>query len=171
MLSQSYAFKTELGWIAILRSEIGLRRVSLPQNTLEAAYRAIKMNVITDQKCPSILADLVTRLISYFKGFKVIFPDELDLSGATDFKRQVWNVTRSIPYGETRSYMWIAEHISNPRAVRAVGQALSDNPLPIIIPCHRVIKRDGRLGGYEGGLELKRYLLWLEASAYMSDKV
>jgi len=69
----------------------------------------------------------------------------------TDFQWRVLKVTSKIPLGQTRSYKWVAEQIGNPKAVRAVGQALRRNPYPIIIPCHRVIKEDGTLGGYAGG--------------------
>ncbi len=109
--------------------------------------------------------DLIERFRAYFYGHKVVFADELDLSGATSFQCRVWKATGLIPYGETRSYMWVAEQIGKPGAVRAVGQALSRNPLPIIIPCHRVLSSDGRLGGFTGGVETKRSLLSLEASA------
>jgi len=77
----------------------------------------------------------------------------------------VWQLTRLIPYGETRSYTWVAEQLGKAGAVRAVGQALARNPLPIIVPCHRVVAKDGKLGGYSGGVEKKDYLLRLESSA------
>jgi len=105
------------------------------------------------------------RLRTYFSGHKAAFPDELDLSAATPFQREVWEITRLIPYGETRSYTWVAEQIGKPKALRAVGQALGSNPLPVIVPCHRVLNVDGKLGGYSRGVEMKRYLLSLEASA------
>jgi methylated-DNA-[protein]-cysteine S-methyltransferase len=105
------------------------------------------------------------RLASYFAGHKVDFPDRLDLSAAYDFQREVWEATRLIPYGETRSYSWVAAQIEKPKAVRAVGQALGRNPLPVIIPCHRVLASDGALGGFGGGLVMKRFLLNLEKSA------
>jgi len=105
------------------------------------------------------------RLRTYIAGQRATFPDELDLSPATAFQREVWQITRLIPYGETRSYSWVAEQLGQAGAVRAVGQALARNPLPIIIPCHRVVAKNGKLGGYSGGIEMKRYLLSLEASA------
>ncbi|MFH1003370.1 MAG: MGMT family protein [Chloroflexota bacterium] len=89
------------------------------------------------------------------------FPDGLDLSGATPFQRRVWGVTRLIPRGETRSYGWVAGQLGVASA-RAVGQALARNPLPVIVPCHRVVAADGGPGGYRGGLALKRRLLILE---------
>jgi len=94
------------------------------------------------------------------------FPDRLDLSGATPFQRMVWEATRLIPYGETRSYAWVAGQVNKPGAARAVGQALGRNPLPIIIPCHRVIRGDGSLGGFSNGLEVKERLLHLENPAF-----
>jgi len=105
------------------------------------------------------------RLKGYFSGSRVTFTDELDLSHATHFQREVWETTRLIPYGETRNYAWIAEQIEKPQAARAVGQALSKNPLPIIVPCHRVVASDGKLSGFSGGVEMKQHLLSLEAEA------
>lgn len=84
---------------------------------------------------------------------------KLDLSGLTPFQKKVLEVVKTIPYGETRSYKWVAERIGNPKAVRAVGQALKKNPYPGIIPCHRVIRSDGKLGGYSKGTQKKKKLL------------
>ncbi|HJM36537.1 MAG: hypothetical protein CL877_04645 [Dehalococcoidales bacterium] len=106
--------------------------------------------------------DLIKRLNPCFSGVQVAFPDELDLGTATLFQRRVWETTQLIPYGETRSYRWVAEHMGQPTAARAVGQALAKNPLPIIIPCHRVVTNNGKLGGFSGGPKMKRYLLRLE---------
>ena len=108
---------------------------------------------------------LVESLQAYLNGKKVDFPVKLDLSTATPFQKSVWEAARSIPYSETRSYRWVAEKIGKPGAARAVGQALGKNPLPIIVPCHRVIASDGSLGGYSGGLDMKRNLLKLERSS------
>ena len=101
----------------------------------------------------------------YCRGQKAAFPDQLDLSRATPFQCQVWEATRLIPYGETRSYAWVASQVKRPEAARAVGQALGRNPLAIIVPCHRVIASDGKLCGFGGGLEMKEHLLHLEAQA------
>ena len=90
-----------------------------------------------------------------------IFDLPLDIYG-TPFQQSVWTLLQDIPYGETRSYAQIAAALGRPKAVRAVGQANGANPLPIIIPCHRVIQTDGSLGGYGGGLAIKRALLALE---------
>ncbi len=103
-----------------------------------------------------------TNLRKYFSGKRVLFDLPLDIRYYTRFQRAVWRATAGIPYGETRSYAWVAERIGNPRAVRAVGRALGANPVPVIIPCHRVIGSSGKLCGFAGGLELKQKLLALE---------
>ena len=102
-------------------------------------------------------------LRNYFSGERVLFDLPLDMRYYTRFQKAVWRAAVGIPYGETRSYAWVAKKIGNPRAVRAVGQALGANPVPIIIPCHRVIGSSGKLCGFAGGLTMKRKLLELEA--------
>jgi len=84
------------------------------------------------------------------------------LAGTTRFQQNVWRMVRNIPCGETRSYGWVAKQLGLPRAARAVGQALARNPVPIVIPCHRVIGSDGNLGGFGGGVKIKKFLLHLE---------
>lgn len=104
-------------------------------------------------------------LDAYFHGHLKEFGKEIELCECTDFERQVWRCLEKIPYGETRTYKWIAEQIGKPKAMRAVGQALAKNPIPIVLPCHRVIQSDGSLGGYSGGIDIKdikRRLLNLE---------
>ncbi len=100
--------------------------------------------------------------LAYFAGKKVEFDYPLDVGGYTQFERAVWGAMSEIPYGETRSYRWLAQRIGKPRACRAVGNACGKNPLPIVQPCHRVVGSNGRLGGFSGGLDLKRHLLRLE---------
>ena len=157
-------FNTNMGWVGILASAKGLLGTTLPQRSTQEVRQLLGNSVNEATWSPHLFDDLVERLKAYFSGHKVVFPDELDLSGATPFQRQVWEITRLIPYGETRSYLWVAKQIKRLRIVRAVGQALSRNPLPIIVPCHRVVASDGRLGGFSGGVEVKKRLLRLEAS-------
>ena len=158
-------FNTDMGWVGTLASAKGLLGTTLPQRSAQEAKQLLDDSINHATWSPHLSDDLVERLKAYFSGHKVTFPDELDLSGATPFQRKVWEITRLIPYGETRSYLWVAKQIKRPRAARAVGQALGRNPLPIIVPCHRVVASDGSLGGFGGGLEMKQHLLCLEASA------
>jgi len=101
------------------------------------------------------------QLDEYFDGRRKTFDLPLTLNG-TDFQIDVWKALQNIPYGETRSYGQLAALIGTPRASRAVGMANNRNPIPIIIPCHRVIASNGSLSGYAGGVELKKRLLELE---------
>ena len=156
-------FNTNVGWLGILGSAKGLLSATLPQRSAQEAYQLLDDRANNATLSPHLFDDLIERLRIYFAGHKITFSDKLDLSRATPFQRQVWEITRLIPYGETRSYTWVAEQIKQPGAMRAVGQALSRNPLPIIVPCRRVLTINGKLGGYGGGVEMKRYLLWLEA--------
>jgi len=116
-----------------------------------------------DQGIPDpLLLEAASRLKAYFLGDAVDFSDLLLAPQGTDFQQAVWQVLRQVPPGTTCSYQWIAERIGRPRAVRAVGQANKYNPLPILIPCHRVIRHNGDLGGYIAGPFIKQYLLNLE---------
>lgn len=101
---------------------------------------------------------------AYFSGRLRSFSALCDLDGLPPFTRAVLKITARIPYGEIRSYRWIANKLGKPRASRAVGNALARNPIPIIIPCHRVVRSDGSLGGYALGLDWKKRLLELERS-------
>ena len=158
-------FSTDIGWIGILSSAKGLLGTTLPQRSAQEACQRLGDSVSHATWSPQLFKDLMERLKVYFSGHKTTFPNKLDLSRATPFQREVWEMTRCIPYGETRSYAWVAEQIKKPKAMRAVGQTLGKNPLPIIVPCHRVVASNGKLGGFGGGLEMKRYFLSLEASA------
>jgi methylated-DNA-[protein]-cysteine S-methyltransferase len=153
-----------MGWMAALASDAGLLALALPAPSSQEAAQRLKIGAEACVSSPSAFGDLPERLTAYFDGRPVPFPDPLDLSGATAFRRAVWEATRAIPFGRTKSYRQVAEAIGKPGAARAVGQALGDNHLPIIIPCHRVVASDGGLGGYTGGLDFKRRLLSLEAA-------
>ena len=111
----------------------------------------------------TLLKDACRQLDEYFEGRRQNFDLALKPHG-TNFQRSAWESLLRIPYGETRSYLQQAESIHNPRAIRAIGQANSRNPIPIIIPCHRVIGKKGSLTGYAGGLDRKIKLLAMEQS-------
>ncbi len=113
--------------------------------------------------------DVMAQLRDYFDGKRTSF--ELDLApDGTDFQREVWRALAAIPYGKTTTYAAIAQTIGRPSAVRAVGAANGRNPLSIVVPCHRVIGRDGTLTGYAGGVEHKEKLLALEASSRLGSR-
>ncbi len=109
-----------------------------------------------------LLRRAVEQLGAYFAGELREFALPLDMQG-TEFQKRVWQELRKIPYGETRSYSFVASAIGAPKSVRAVGAANGRNPIPIVVPCHRVIGASGALTGYGGGLPLKKFLLDLEA--------
>ncbi|HVN03994.1 MAG TPA: methylated-DNA--[protein]-cysteine S-methyltransferase [Bryobacteraceae bacterium] len=133
----------------------------------DAGIRAIELH--GDAELPGcesesnpLLRQAVAELQAYFAGELRDFNLTLDLEG-TEFQKRVWLKLCTIPYGETRSYGYLAAALGAPKAVRAVGAANGRNPIPIVIPCHRVIGASGSLVGYGGGLPLKRFLLDLEA--------
>lgn len=151
---------TPLGVLRMAATEKGLVRVGLPRTTgagfeggLEAAiHGSIRVRRL------DILDEARRELEEYFAGRRRGFSVELDLRG-TPFQCAVWRALVEIPFGRTCSYAEIARVVGNPRALRAVGAANAANPLPIVVPCHRVIAADGGLGGYSGGLDVKRWLL------------
>jgi methylated-DNA-[protein]-cysteine S-methyltransferase len=114
---------------------------------------------------------LKKELKEYFESGREEFTQKIAFMSGTEFEKAVWHVLMEIPYGETRTYKWLAEKIGKPNACRAVGQALSRNPIPVIIPCHRVIESDGSLGGYSGGIDIKRRLLDIEYYIKLSKQV
>lgn len=156
-------FKTDWGWLGLAASERGVIKLTLPQPSLAAAWERLE-NAVPEgvPVSPETFQPVVDQLQRYFHGEAVEFDVPLDLSAHTPFLREVWEATHTIPYGETRSYAELAATVGRPRAYRAVGRAMALNPVPIIIPCHRVIGSNGGLHGYGGGLDLKRRLLDME---------
>ena len=112
----------------------------------------------------ALLRETQRQLAAYFRGERRTFDVPLGMHG-TAFQRAVWQALTTVPYGEVRSYKAIAEAVGNPKAVRAVGGANNKNPLPIVVPCHRIIGAGGTLVGYGGGLPIKTFLLDLERGA------
>ena len=155
--------QTAWGWMGMASSLAGLLALTLPEPTQERALEPLLERWGKEQLYDDPTLDgLKTKLQQYFDGRRVIFDEPLYLSGATAFQRRVWSAVRDIPYGETRSYSQIARQAGSPAAARAVGQALAANPVPIVVPCHRVIGSNGDLRGFGGGLDLKRRLLEME---------
>jgi len=114
------------------------------------------------EKGLSGFTSISTELKEYAMGIRKSFSVPVDFLSGTLFERKVWKVLQEIPYGQCNSYQWVAIKLGNPGAVRAIGNAVGKNPVPILIPCHRVIRKDGTLGGFSSGLHIKRALLEIE---------
>ena len=108
------------------------------------------------------VADVAAQLSEYFRGERNRFEVPLDFSGITPFTRAVLDATADVPFGRLSTYRQVAEQIGQPKATRAVGNALGRNPIPIVVPCHRIVRSDSSLGGYTGGIQIKEHLLSLE---------
>ncbi len=165
------AVQTSAGWVGLAISPKGLLALEYPRATREEALANLKGQWPEASLAQGAPKEIGEQLQRYYAGEPVAFQVKLDLEGYTAFQRRVWQATLKIPYGQTRTYSWIAEQIGSPRASRAVGAALAKNPIPIIIPCHRVIRNDGGLGGYGGGLEMKQSLLEMEAKGAQTSMV
>ena len=174
------SFLTPLGYVYIAKSAHGVCQISFPYSKENDIVRLIQNNELSRsvhgrtriniQRNDSFLKYEMNLLKTYFNGKQVDFDFPLDLSSGTPFQIMVWNKLKEIPYGECRSYKWVAEQIGNPRAARAVGMANNKNPLPPVIPCHRVIGSDGSLTGYASGLHVKKYLLEMEKGIPNGDR-
>ncbi len=150
------------GWVfRVLSSASGVRWLDLHPTPLEDLERHLNARIVPDDQQHERALD---EIHAYLRGELRSFSIPLDLRG-TPFQCSVWEALREIPYGETVAYADIAAGLGKPRALRAVGQAVGANPVPIVIPCHRVIGKDGHLVGFGGGLPLKERLLYLERGA------
>lgn len=161
---------TDAGRFGAVVTPQGLARLTFPDEPFDWCHDWVRRwepgaAVVADG--PG-LAPVSSQLQAYFRGTLRSFDMPLDMRG-TPFQREVWQALTAIPFGETRSYGQIAAQIGRPKAVRAVGAANGANPVPIIVPCHRVIGSNGKLTGYAGGLALKQQLLALEGLPYQAD--
>lgn len=151
----SFQYNSPIGYIDVIQTESYISQVFFNTNPV--------YNALTSTPESELLLRTKNILDKYFNGEPINFreiPVKPDIG--TEFQHLVWDTIHQIPYGEVRSYKWIAEQIGRPKAVRAVGNATGSNPISIVIPCHRVIGSNGNLGGYGGGIERKRQLLALE---------
>ena len=157
---------TPVGSLLLAATDVGLVRVAYTVEDHDAVLQAL-----ADQISPRILRstarldDTVRELDEYFAGRRHTFDVALDWRLSKGFRSTVLHALPSVSYGQTASYAAVAQLAGNPKAVRAVGSACATNPLPVVVPCHRVVRSDGALGGYLGGIEAKRTLLRLEAAA------
>jgi len=156
-----------VGALLLAATEDGLLRISFGKQegfdaVLDALARSVSPRIL---RAPERLDLAARELGEYFAGQRRQFDLPLDHRLSSGFRQRVQQYLRTIDYGHTQSYKHIAETVGSPRAARAVGSACATNPLPIVVPCHRVLSSDGSLGGYAGGLETKRTLLALEQAA------
>ncbi|TMB97663.1 MAG: methylated-DNA--[protein]-cysteine S-methyltransferase [Chloroflexi bacterium] len=164
-------FRTDWGWVGLAATERGVRAVVLPKATKRAVERELRRVangnstptfVLPPQGGGKYLRAAHEAIIAYLQGRARTFDLPLDLDGQPSFRVKVWKVLQRIPYGRVRSYGWVARKVGKPQAARAIGGACGANPVPLLVPCHRVVAGDGSLGGFSGGVGVKKRLLRLE---------
>ena len=159
-----FVFETPAGWVTMRVTDNGLCELALPCSTrAEAESRLLGKGVIEENVETHVEAvRLAGELRRYFAGERARFTVRVDLNGLTDWQRRVLMKTAEIPYGDLVTYGELAAAVGSSGAARAVGQAMARNPVPIVVPCHRVVAASGKLGGYSAGLQWKQRLLALE---------
>lgn len=160
--------KTQIGNLGLVRDDDSFLRVYLPNEEISKQILQKKHpneNIIEDK---SGFEDVINQLGEYFDGKRKYFSIKNRMDIPPFYKIALAEVSK-VPYGETASYSQIAQKLNNPKAARAVGSANARNPFPIIIPCHRIIANNGKLGGYAGGLKMKKYLLEFEKENFNID--
>jgi methylated-DNA-[protein]-cysteine S-methyltransferase len=162
------AFRTidsPVGPLLLAATPLGLVRVAYQREGHDAVLQALASKISPRiLAAPRRLDEAARQVEEYFAGRRTAFAIALDLRLSAGFRRTVLDHLTAISYGHTESYAEVAAATGHPGAVRAVGSACATNPLPVVVPCHRVVRSDGSLGGYLGGLEVKRTLLELEAA-------
>lgn len=161
-------FDSPLGKIGVATSLAGICRVMLSiSNEPEFIKELKKLHPNPKNKRNQLL--LIEKEFNlYFNKKLKNFSFKIDIRQGTIFQKRVWRKLMSIPFGKVRSYQWLASEIGRPKAFRAAGNANSKNPIPIIVPCHRIIRKNGETGGFTGGTHLKNYLLELENYSHAS---
>ena len=166
----AYSSSFGRGYVVWTRGALGLRilRILLPSD--EEARRIDKGMSVHEEHAG--LNALIECLGKFFRGENVAFSLELlDLDACSDFQKRVLLTEALVPRGRVTTYGAIARHLGFPGAARAVGRALATNPFPLVIPCHRCVRENGNLGGYRGGLEMKRALLKMEGVSFVAGAV
>lgn len=164
-------FQTALGWVAVVATGEGVCRTSLPEPDPQTALSSAGITGDAAVRDPDALAKERSLIARYCEGQAAdLSAIKLDVRDRPEFFQRAWHACRSIPAGETRSYAWLAAQAGNSRAARGAGQAMARNPVPLLVPCHRVVGSGGGLHGFGGsiGLPLKRRLLELESRAVRS---
>ena len=156
----------EVNWLQVgdsWHSSKSIPKLKKHYGLVDQDFTFIAQNSLSkSEPTEALLIEALEQLTAYFKGERQAFDLPLDISLGTDFQQRVWQQLQKIPHGETIGYATLAQRVGNPKGYRAVANANGRNPFSIIIPCHRVIASDGKLGGYTGGLDKKTYLLALE---------
>ena len=169
---QYAVFPTAWGWCAAAEAGRGLCEFVLPLAAQRDAERELLARRPAARPAPQAFGPLAQAVEKYFNGWTVSFDAfPVDLAGGTSFQQRVWALARRIAYGQVRSYRWIGLEMGRPEAARAIGAALGANPVPLIVPCHRVVAEDGTLCGFsgEGGLDLKARMLTLEGARILGE--
>ncbi len=163
-MNRTLVFKSPWGWMGLAESSAGIASIVL----LRSSRRAVESSLGSTGGGKSVpsprLRTAKRQLTEYLAGKRTTFTLPLDLSQGTSFQRRVWRVLQHVPYGQLSSYRNLASLVGGRRYARAVGNAVGSNPLPIVVPCHRIVAHDGSLGGFSCGLPIKRKLLALEGS-------
>ena len=157
---------TPWGWMGLSETTKGINAVVLPKASRQAVLSELGLpsaELLEGRTSPR-LREAQVQLTGYLAGTRRSFDLPLDLSRGTSVQQKVWRTLRGISYGRLRSYQWVALRVGGRQYARAVGNAVGANPMPIVIPCHRIVAQDTSLGGFSGGLPTKRKLLTLEGT-------
>lgn len=168
-MRRAMIFNSPWGWMGIAESSKGIQAIVLPKRSkraVESDLRAQSKEPLQQEESAQLEAAR-DQLLDYLAGRRNTFDVPIDLSQGTSFQRQVWRTLQRVPFGKLRSYQWIAARVGGRHYARAVGNAVGANPLPIVVPCHRIVAHDASLGGFSGGLSMKRKLLLLEGTLPM----
>jgi O-6-methylguanine DNA methyltransferase len=165
-MRQVIVFKSRWGWMGVSETTKGIDGVVLPKVLRRAVLLELQLSEtdLVEGRSSARLREAQAQLTSYLNGKRRSFDLPLDLSQGTSFQKKVWQTLRRVAYGRLRSYQWVALRVGGSQYARAVGNAVGANPIPIVIPCHRIVGQDASLGGFSGGLPTKRQLLTLEGS-------
>ena len=166
-------FETQFGWMGFVGGLEGIQRICLPLPEKEQAFELIRCHCQTLQESRVLFKNEIAQIEEYFAGDRKEFRVRLDFSSATPFQRRVYEILMTIPFGEVRSYGWMARKIGNEKALRAVGHANGKNKWPLIVPCHRIVGSNGSLTGFSaaGGIDLKARLLRHEGVSIIDGRV
>ncbi len=159
-------FRTPWGWMGVSETTKGIDAVVLPKASRQAVLSELRLSAaeLLEGRTSPRLREAQAQLTGYLAGTRRSFDLSLDLSRGTSFQQKVWRTLRRVSYGRLRSYQWVAVRVGGRQYARAVGNAVGANPMPIVIPCHRIVAQDTSLGGFSGGLPTKRKLLTLEGT-------